>query len=369
MPQLAAEELFTVSTDFLTGPHNKGGCKSCHQGTPGTALKDIAHAGRISDPSVYDATYCAPCHSDIVQYHAASVHSDQTGYRTMLMQRVGVSVLTSEMEEMLDDRCFECHTTCGQCHVSQPTSVNGGLIDEHMFKKTPNQTRNCTACHGARVGAEFKGENEGYQPSVHYEAGMNCFNCHTGEEIHGPESAADCRYDVLARPECADCHDAVVQGQGPQNPMHNKHVGELACSVCHSQEYKNCYQCHVAKPGSSAQHGIKFPSEMDLKIGRNPIKSEKIPWDYVLLRHIPISPDTFMEYEIQLGGFTSLPTWKYTSPHNIRRHTPQNASCGSCHGNANLFLTEFYIDMRITQAVAYPQELEANQDVIMDEIP
>ena len=97
--------------------------------------------------------------------------------------------------------------------------------------------------------------------------------------------------------------------------------------------------------------------------------SGDIPWDYVLLRHIPISPETFKEYDITLHDYTSMPTWKYTSPHNIRRNTPQNASCDSCHGNANLFLTEFYINMRIVEALAYPQELEANQSVIMDEIP
>ena len=314
---------------------------------------------------MYDSTYCAPCHAEIVAYHAASVHSDQTGYRTMLMDRAGVSELTPVMMEMLEDRCFECHTTCGQCHISQPNAVGGGLIDEHIFKSTPNQTRNCTACHGARIGSEFKGENEGFKPSAHYEAGLNCFDCHTGDEIHGPNSAADCRYEVSVRPKCIDCH----LNPETYNDQMEQHVGQLACNVCHSQEYKNCYQCHVAKPGSSVTHGLKFPSEIDLKIGRNPIKCGDIPWDIVLLRHIPISPESFTEYDITLHDYTSMPTWKYTSPHNIRRNTPQNESCDSCHGNANLFLTEFYINMRIVEALAYPQELEANQSVIMDEIP
>ncbi len=365
MPQLEADELFTVSIDFITDHHNNDGCKSCHAGTPGTETKDGSHEGYIKDPSMYDSTYCAPCHSEIVAYHAASVHSDQTGYRTMLMDRAGVSELTPVMEEMLDDRCFECHTTCGQCHISQPDAVKGGLLDGHMFKGTPNQTRNCTACHGARIGAEFKGENEGLQPSAHYEAGLNCFDCHTGNEIHGPNSAADCRYEVSVRPKCTDCHENTET----YNAQMERHSDDLACNVCHSQEYKNCYQCHVAKPGSSISHGLIFPSEIDLKIGRNPIKCGDIPWDYVLLRHIPISPETYKEYDITLHDYTSMPTWKYTSPHNIRRNTPQNASCDSCHGNANLFLTEFYINMRITEALAYPQELEANQSVIMDEIP
>jgi hypothetical protein len=300
-----------------------------------------------------------------VRYHKSSLHSDQTGYKTMLMQRTGVDELTKSMEKMLDDRCFECHTTCGQCHVSQPDSVKGGLINGHMFKKTPNQTRNCTACHGARIGSEFKGENQGFQPSVHYEKGLNCFDCHTGEEIHGPESAGECRYDLAVRPECVDCHE----NPETYNQQMAQHVGDLACNVCHSQQYKNCYQCHVAKPGSSQEHGIKFPSEMDFKIGRNPLKCGKIPWNFVLLRHIPIAPDTYEEYGIDLDTFTSQPTWKYTSPHNIRRSTPQNASCSSCHGNDDIFLTEAYINSKISDGLAVTEELEANEPVIVDGAP
>ncbi|MCJ7725856.1 MAG: hypothetical protein MUP76_05645, partial [Acidimicrobiia bacterium] len=61
-----------------------------------------------------------------------------------------------------------------------------------------------------------------------------------------------------------------------------------------------------------------------------------------------------------LPNFDARPTWVYATPHNIQRNTPQNASCGSCHGNAELFLTE--------DRVA-PEELEANRPVIVIEIP
>jgi thiosulfate/3-mercaptopyruvate sulfurtransferase len=89
----------------------------------------------------------------------------------------------------------------------------------------------------------------------------------------------------------------------------------------------------------------------------------------VLLRHIPIAPDTFAEYGIELPEYTSLPTWKYTSPHNIQRHTPQNESCSSCHGMMNLFLTEGYILIKTALGRMRDEELEANQDVIFEEIP
>ena len=58
--------------------------------------------------------------------------------------------------------------------------------------------------------------------------------------------------------------------------------------------------------------------------------------------------------------FDALPTWKYATPHNIQRTTPQNQECNNCHGQADLFLAADDVD---------PDELEANKDVIVTEIP
>jgi thiosulfate/3-mercaptopyruvate sulfurtransferase len=81
----------------------------------------------------------------------------------------------------------------------------------------------------------------------------------------------------------------------------------------------------------------------------------------VVVRHVPVSPDTFSYYgDNLLPDFNVLPTWKYATPHNIQLDTPQNASCGACHGNPELFLTEQDVN---------PDEREANKDVIVDEVP
>ncbi len=365
MPQLGAVELYAITNEFITDVHNTMGCMNCHRGTKGVTDKDSSHKNFIADPSSKDQVYCASCHAEIVGYHKNSVHHDQTGYKTILLDRAGGSELTPDMSQMLDDRCVECHTTCGQCHISQPVAVNGGLIAGHEFRKTPNQTRNCTACHGSRIGAEYKGENAGYEPSVHYLHGMVCLDCHTGVEIHGPQSDAANRYMVAALPKCTNCHDITNDGVA----MHQRHGDDLACQVCHSQKYKNCYQCHVAKPDSSMTNGIQIPSEMDFKIGHNPIKSEMHPWEYVLLRHVPIAPDSFAEYGFGLPDYTSLPTWKYTSPHNIQLDTPQNASCDSCHGKTNLFLTKGYILVKTATGDMFQEETDANAEVIVDKVP
>jgi len=103
------------------------------------------------------------------------------------------------------------------------------------------------------------------------------------------------------------------------------------------------------------------PSEMHFKIGLNPLRSSERSHKYAVLRHIPTCIDVCTYYgDNLLPDFNALPTWKYATPHNIQLHTPQNETCNSCHGNANLFLTEEDVN---------PAEREANQGVIVHQIP
>jgi thiosulfate/3-mercaptopyruvate sulfurtransferase len=130
-----------------------------------------------------------------------------------------------------------------------------------------------------------------------------------------------------------------------------------------SGPYKSCFSCHVALDEKGLPYYETEDSKLTFKIGRNPIKSDDRPWDYVLVRHVPVVPDSFAFYDgYVLPDFDNAPTWKHTTPHNIRRVTAQNESCDSCHGNADLFLTADDVT---------PEELEANADVIVkeEEIP
>ena len=103
------------------------------------------------------------------------------------------------------------------------------------------------------------------------------------------------------------------------------------------------------------------PSVMGFKIGLNPLRSEDRPWKYVPLRHVPIDPEAFAQYgEGLLPNFSAVPTWKYATPHNIQRGTPQTETCEACHGNADIFLTADDL---------LPYEVEANKGVIVEEIP
>ena len=91
--------------------------------------------------------------------------------------------------------------------------------------------------------------------------------------------------------------------------------------------------------------------------------------DYVVLRHVPIAPTSFDDWEPNaMTAFASEPTWKYASPHNIRRETPQG-TCGGCHGNEELFLTVEYIQSLIDEGVMFSEEIEANDGVVVTDLP
>jgi thiosulfate/3-mercaptopyruvate sulfurtransferase len=271
----------------------------------------------------------------------------------MIALRAGVQELTPGLEAMFEHKCAVCHATCSQCHISRPHSVDKGLVRGHVFLGRPSMTENCTACHGSRIGQEFRGEHPGIPADVHYNKGMQCVACHSAQELHGHGEQGANRYQVASAPQCQDCHQV-----GRENPYHAAHAGQLACQVCHSTTYKNCYSCHVGQ-------GLERPSELGFKIGLNPIRSAERPYEYAVVRHIPIAPDSYRDYEPGgLPNFSALPTWKFATPHNIQKNAPQAANCtSSCHNNAEVFLTEADLEG------LPPEEVEANQKVIIRQIP
>lgn len=328
--------------------------------------KSSAHAGIVADPSVDAVENCGRCHAGIVNNFATSLHYNFTGYETLFERRSGLNL--DDHPELRDDftgECGQCHATCGQCHVSRPTSVKGGLVQGHRFLPVPNQSQQCTACHGSRIGEEYTGSREGYAADVHYvQGGMNCMGCHQDVLMHGDGTVYETRYQPTALPRCENCHSDVAD----INSWHSQHWGELSCEVCHSQDYKSCNKCHVGGAGTAE------PSYITFKMGRNPIP-EHSEYSYVVLRHIPIAEDTYSPWGVtDLPGFTSMPTWKYASPHNIllwtaRTDTTGGLTCGErCHntpdGVAGWFLRQADLD-----AMETTREQEANRPYIVPDGP
>jgi hypothetical protein len=338
------------------------GCVYCHGGVEPAEDKYEAHEGITVDPSEGSGAVCAQCHPEIVSTYATSFHAQLLGEHTMIAARSGDDDWESDpvMMEGFEGSCNGCHASCGQCHVSRPDSVAGGLINGHAFDRTPSMINQCTACHGSRVGEEFRGthrdEIPGYQADVHYLASMRCEACHGAEEMHG--ATGEHRYAAELMPRCEDCHEGVEAS----NAYHSTHWGELSCQVCHAQDYKHCASCH-------APDGLDEPSELGFEIGLNPLPENR-PYRYVTLRHIPIVPDTYAGWGVKedLAEYAALPSYKYTTPHNIQRWTSRTTpeSGENCATNCHeTFGTDEDCFFRQSDLDRFPHEADANRAYIV----
>lgn len=361
MAPLEPWEKVLVSADFKKTTHGRFTCVQCHGGTQ-SPDKETAHTGLIANPSAEGSGRCDMCHKDITAEYPNSLHASLAGY-AVAMQARSVPENHPALEQAYNNHCAKCHTSCGDCHITQPQNVGGGLLEGHNFVKTPPMTRTCTACHGTRVGNEYLGKNEGIPGDVHFRQGrMNCVSCHEGAALHTtPEDARGNRYWGEQTPACEDCHQQ-VGASGDTIPQHVLHKDKLQCQVCHSVQYTSCDGCHVAISDKTKLPFYKTEGTyLTFFIGKNATDNPNRPYEYVVVRHVPVAPTSYQYYgENLLPNFNLRPTWMYTTPHNIQRKTPQNSSCNSCHGNSDLFLTADKVK---------PEELEANRRVIVEDIP
>ena len=345
---------------FGEDKHSSLSCTDCHGGDDALD-KEAAHTDMVSDPSA-GGGQCVMCHSEVTDTFETSLHATQAGYWTAIDAR-STPEDHPPLEEMFGNHCAGCHTTCGDCHVSQPNSVGGGLIEGHVFNQKPSMTRNCTACHGSRVGSEYLGKHEDIKADVHFRQGrMNCVDCHTGTELHGayttPEGELPLhRYDGAQLPNCRDCHET-VGATDDVIQMHQMHSENLSCQTCHSVSYTSCDGCHVAVSEDTGNPFFRTEGTyLSFLIGQNPLQNDERPYDFVPVRHIPVAPTSYEFYgDDLLSNFDALPTWAYATPHNIQLNTPQNESCEACHGNPEFFLTEDKVAA---------SEINANQNVIV----
>lgn len=354
-------EKLLVEDEFLETDHGEIACVDCHGGNPSDPNWETAHEGLVKDPTFPDASKaCGDCHEEIVDVGKSSLHVSLLPYRVIMGKRVTPDESVKKAVDMaMETHCMECHSSCGQCHVSRPDSVEGGLVQGHTFMKTPPMATNCTSCHGSRLEKEFTGKNPGIPGDVHFvKENMKCVSCHEAGEMHGDGKEYLSMHDVANRPKCVDCHED-AGSETSKIKTHQLHHETVSCAVCHSLEYKHCYGCHVGKDDKGLPYFQTEETVMDFKIGLNPTITEERPYKFITVRHVPISPSLF-DYYVKgaLNNFDQVPTWKPTTPHNIQRKTPQSKSCKSCHKKAKLFLTEKDVG---------EEERKANQKVIVPE--
>lgn len=366
-----------VSTGELDLHLSQIACWDCHGGDPGTDDMESAHAGLIADPSGPDTAVCGTCHTEIQDSYSGSLHFNVWGMKEMVAKRLDQPSFGScpaEVKDGFGKECSKCHATCGDCHISRPNPSGKGFIDSHVFKAKPHQKNQCMACHGARIGADFMGnDEEGRLPDAHFAKGKSCTSCHGANQLHASVPEDRDRYHNDSGASCESCHDIPNV-----NNHHIVHWDDLSCHVCHSQPYSNCGSCHVEEAWKTDPDYQENNPSIDFRIGLNPIPDRR--FKYVTLRHAPVAPDTYDNWgeKGMATKYNDYPSWKYTTPHSIRRWTertsvPEGAGCGAnCHlgspggsmDNINIYLFKEYVESN------WPDEVEANSEVIIDgELP
>lgn len=192
--------------------------------------------------------------------------------------------------------------TCVACHHQ---GARIGLSFQGLREVTPGQAPDSAVAvprplYGLPVGAllfDEDGENgiDETPPDLHFEAGMDCIDCHRGWEVHGDSRLGADRTCATAVTRCEDCHGTptteanpalgrhalsrrgddivlttrrtgktlvvpqVKRSLDPSSPTFSPaaaamktpdvhglaHSDQLACQTCHSGWLPSCYGCHV----------------------------------------------------------------------------------------------------------------------------
>ncbi len=322
--------------EYKESSHYSIGCVGCHNGVDNTDDKALAHSGDfLKHPSLDYQGKCGTCHESITDDFTTSIHHG-TGQKRKVTMRSGLSgaadfdQLPAHQIEGYNANCATCHGTCGTCHIVRPPAGGGGLAKGHSFTKTPDMINTCVVCHSSRGGHAYLGVAAGTQPDAHLsKAGFDCLACHTGHEMHGNGEPVDQRYAYTELPSCSDCH----AGINSSNNYHAIHINDFNCQVCHSQDYNNCGACHVHGDGA------RIPAYLGFKIAKNPIPDIKTGYNLSLVRRAPAVQDAWSEYGVaEYANFDVLPTYNYTTPHNILKWTKRTevAEGASCYANCHI---------------------------------
>jgi 3-mercaptopyruvate sulfurtransferase SseA len=332
-------EKVLISKAYFNTDHADIECVGCHGGDREASERTTAHKGLVKDPTATSADkVCGDCHEEIMNTASKSLHASPIMGK-ILKQRTSTELWSSKVDLAYSNHCAQCHSSCGECHVSRPETAGSGFVKGHIFQAKSDTVNQCTACHGSRIGMEYFGER-GIGDVHLIKEKMDCVDCHDAREMHAkPPEDVKGRFGLPEMPACTDCHEEVTQDSPVKE--HKTHAGKVQCQICHAQPYVNCSGCHVGKDVNGLAY-YKTEKEIEtFKIGLNPEKTKSFPYDFMLIRQTPVNPHIFDYYgKGLLPHFDKAPTWKRAAPHNIQRKTWIAASCNHCHGNRDVFLTK-----------------------------
>jgi hypothetical protein len=201
---------------------------------------------------------------------------------------------------------------CQKCHAE--TYADGTPVDEASYEPS---CRDCHATPGDEVPQDrcLQCHEAGIdQYSVHREAGLECMDCHTSNDVHGNGRILETMYDPDAvEADCMQCHAEVLSDA---LDSHEIHIDTVDCSACHLETSETCYSCHLE---SYIEGGYQ---------------------DRVLTKHddfIMLANDK--NGKVRTATYQTIP-WKgktFVGILPIFNHTIRDAEdargCGDCHNN------------------------------------
>lgn len=247
-----------------------------------------------------------------------SLHNTTQGMRYFYQAaQGGFEELTGVSYEQLS--CKNCHAgpaDCAKCHVGE----NNELSEDA-----------CLACHGRQAAERRKPDGTPRYTDVHVQAGMECWDCHDAEDVHGDGKSHDSMLEPGAiRAQCENCHPLSTL---PGNSYHAQHKDEISCSACHMQGLVTCYNCHL---------------NTEINTGAKVAMGQFAPWKFLVKRTTTgkIDAANFMTIVYDVPASEDVKGHVVIAPfyaHTIGRDAIR---CADCHDNP--YVQEYQISGKMT---------------------
>ena len=225
--------------------------------------------------------------------------------------------------------CTECHGPTDADGNTYGEDYTPNCVDCHpsnsAFSPDAIEVSQCYGCHGRQ---KTEAMALGYS-DVHRDAGMVCWDCHTGNDMHG-SSDPNVIFSSMLEPDAieADCETCHPSGSLP--PEHSNydpasHNDKVHCTACHAQTVISCYNCHFESQVESHVKRAKQPLH-NFVILANREKDGKV------------YPATFQSLTYQGNAFTAF------GPFTSHTITKDGRGCSDCHynmGQQNVAIAEY----------------------------
>lgn len=338
---------YLVDPDYVTTTHGLLGCTYCHGGHPGEADASKAMADMNSRPtSDGGVSVCGTCHTQVVENYATSLHNTTKGLYNAWDERL--SLASENMGVNLVDMyyhhdgysgaCYDCHATCGTCHVTSvqgaPGQVTGLTAGHNFVDSTSNDeiANSCLSCHAGSITGCWTN----YDVHGPTGAGLSCMDCHNATELHGDGNA----YETMSHSgaittECTDCHNA----DDLTGEWHSQtHLTSAECWACHTSDYNTCNNCHGWN-AASRNEGDQFAVTHDDTYLGYDVTNGKV----TTLVHAPV--DTGMlgdasDLMLNEEDLNTRSSWWIGFTHGVIVPELNQEFCNRCHGEGAALLKE-----------------------------